>query len=162
MLNAGVFGAFGTVVLGNSGALGTGPITFVAGQLQGSVPLTIANQLTFTSGSYAAFAGSNSIAFTNTTPNVNTLTGTVNLVVNTPTTFNEVLADGTTSGSLALFSGTSTLTLTAADTFSGSTIVNGGTLILKGERPHSNQRRDHRRRRRGDVGQHHRQRRQCE
>ncbi len=138
VLNAGVFGAFGTLALGNNAALGTGPLTFDAGQLSAlsAFASPIANPIVFTSGSYADFAGTNALTFTNANTAAslvpNSITGIANLIVNVPTTFNEILTDGTSSGTLALFSGTSTLTLTAADSFSGGTLVNSGTLLLKG------------------------------
>ena len=90
-------------------------------------PVSFANQLTF-SGGYVAFSGSNSITFSNTLA-TDAITGTANLIVNAATTLDVPLGG---EGSLVLFSGTSTLSLTEADSYGGATTVNGGTLIVTG------------------------------
>ena len=90
-------------------------------------PVTFANQLTF-SGGYVAFSGSNSITFSNTLA-TDATTGTANLIVNAATKLDLPLGG---PGSLVLFSGTSTLSLTEADSYGGATTVNSGTLIVTG------------------------------
>ena len=140
VLNAGgVAASFGTLTIGSSsnfnlgtGPLGIGPLTFTGGTLRATSPLTLQNQLSFSNGtttgnSYVAFSGS-PMTFSNS--GNNTITGTANLIVNTNTTINERLGDGQSPGSLDLFSGSSTLFLQAMDTYSATTTVNSGNLVL--------------------------------
>ena len=116
----------GSVTVANSSDLGSGPLTLENGTLLASAAVNISDPVGFTSNSYVALGGS---PFT-FSGSGGTLSGTANLIVDTNTTFSGVLGDGASKGSLDLFSGTSTLFLQAADTYSGTTTVNGGTLVL--------------------------------
>ena len=131
-LNAGSLAtAFGTLVLGNNSVLGTGSFTMANGNVLALTPMTIANPLAFANGPLTtsteniSFSGTNAITFANAA--INTIQGTANLIIDTTTTFNEVL---TGDGGLQLFSGTSSLFLQQANAFTGSTTVNQGTLVL--------------------------------
>ena len=133
VFNAGnVATGLGTLTVANSSALGNGLLTLTGGTLRATSPITLQNLLSFTNGStigssYVAFSGS-PMTFSNSGNNL--ITSTANLIVNTNTTFNEKLVDGQSAGTLDLFSGSSTLFLQAADTFTGYTTVNSGTLVL--------------------------------
>lgn len=113
----------GTLVLGNDAAAGTGTLTLTTGTLQaGNGARTIGNLVSLSGNT--TYSGANDFTFTNTV----TMTKAVTLTINNSVTFGGVVA-----GAFALTkSGTGTLTLsgTAANTYSGSTIVNDGTLIL--------------------------------
>jgi len=118
----------GTVVAGNSSALGTTGISLNGGTLQaGGGPISFSNTVTL-AGS-PAFSGSNSITFTGSS----SLTGNRTLTVNNPSvTFDGVISQpGATAEALTLAgTGTLILTGTAANTYTGATTVDGGTLIL--------------------------------
>ena len=134
VLNAGVFASLGTLALGNSSALGSGPLTLTDGTIKANASINLSNTIAFTNGnstgnSYIAFTGS-PISFVNS--GGNTINGSANLVVNTSTTFNEPLGNGSFVGNLNLVSGTSTLFLQGTDTYTGNTTVGGGTLVLNG------------------------------
>ena len=152
VLNAGQYGAFGTLIVGassivaggtlTSGPLGIGTVTFEQGKLLASPSaVTLANSIQFTApttnpgGSFVDFEGgaaNNAITFTDSASATATLLGTAELIVNTPTSFNEVLGSGAGTANLVLFSGSSTLTLSRSDTYFGNTVVNGGTLLING------------------------------
>ena len=123
----GVEASQGTLTVANGSDLGSGRLTLTSGTLLASASVTIANAVAFTANSYVAFGGS-PITFSGSG---GTLSGTANLIVNTNTTFGGGIGNGASAGNLDLFSGTSTLFLQAADAYSGSTTVNGGTLVLK-------------------------------
>ncbi len=130
------------LTLGNNAALGSGAVNFTSGVVTASAPLTITNPVTFSSSSSTAnaiplaFAGS-PITITS---NVN-LTNDVVLSVNNTTTLSGVVSGtgsltlgvpgGLVAGSTTL-AGTGNLVLTAAETYTGSTTVNAGTLTLSG------------------------------
>lgn len=124
----------GTIRLNANGALGTGTINLLgSGTIAGNGNLTFANTLTNQNPNTLTIA--NSAATT-------TFSGPVNLTVNT----NQILTinnDGTVviSGAIAngsAFTGTlaktgaGVLTLSGANTFTGNTTVNAGTLNLTG------------------------------
>ncbi len=113
----------GTLVLGNDAAAGTGTLTLTTGTLQaGGGARTIGNLVSL--GGNTTYSGANDFTFTNAV----TMTKAVTLTVN-----NSVAFGGVVGGAFALTkSGTGTLSLggTAANTYSGSSIVNDGTLLL--------------------------------
>ena len=81
-------------------------------------------------GGYVTFGGTLTFSQTGiTSVPTNAITGTATLIANGATNLGDVLSG---SGGLTLFGGSSTLSLTAADTYGGSTIVNGGVLSLTG------------------------------
>ena len=118
----------GTLTLGNSSDLGTGPLTLTGGTLQASVSsFIVTNPLAFTANAAITIAGSNSLTFSSGFPI--TLLGTDTLTVTNTggTTISDVL-----TGSGLTLAGSQTLTLTAANTYTGATTILGGTLSLSG------------------------------
>jgi fibronectin-binding autotransporter adhesin len=115
----------GTVVLGNASALGTtGSLTFGATVGSGTLRLN-GNSVTF-----AAIAGGGFIE--NAAPNT---LAVLTLKPNANTTFDGVLRNGgvTGSGTLSVVkTGATTVTLTAASEYSGSTTLKQGRLELSG------------------------------
>jgi len=116
----------GTLQLGNNNVLPTSPQT----------DLTINTSSIFNLASYsdsvASLTGDSSAIVKNSVVG-GTSTLTVNPGNGISTTFSGVIAgtNGGTQGNMALQkNGAGTLTLTGANTFSGSTTVNGGTLTL--------------------------------
>ena len=120
----------GTLLLSGPTSLGTGTLTLTNGTLETGSVFNIPNAVNL-NGGQVSFSGSNPITFSNTFQASNSLTAgsTTTLNVNTPTTFNEIFTG--TTGNLAL-QGTSTLNLTQPFAYTGSTMLNGGTLDLSG------------------------------
>ncbi|MGH8047557.1 MAG: autotransporter-associated beta strand repeat-containing protein, partial [Chthoniobacterales bacterium] len=114
-----IFGS--TIAVGHDNALGTGPVS-ILGELDAvSGPRTIANNIALGG---ATFGGTSSFNFT----------GPVHLdfgapiVANIPVTFG-----GVVSGSENFIKqGTSSLTLSATNTYTGATFVDEGTLVVTG------------------------------
>ncbi len=113
----------GTLVLGNDAAAGTGTLTLTTGTLQaGGGARTIGNLVSLSGNT--TYSGANDFTFTNTV----TMTKAVTLTINNSVTFGGLVA-----GAFALTkSGSGILTLggTVPNTYSGSTTVKDGTLIL--------------------------------
>jgi autotransporter-associated beta strand protein len=131
-------GGFGTdtgvvsaIGVGSDSAFGTGTVTFttLGGNLRAdNGPRTLANSITLASGTYFGVAGTNDL----------TLNGSVNLsAAATAQTFN-ILSTGTTTLGGVISNGTGginkngpgILALTGNNTYSGTTTVNAGTLIV--------------------------------
>ena len=118
----------GTLTLGHDSAAGTGTLTLVGGTLQAaSGNRTLANAVTL--GGNVTFASPDSSTFTFT--GSATLSGNRTLTFSTDTTFSGVISE--TGGARALTkNGSATLTLAggSANTYTGLTTVNAGTLQL--------------------------------
>lgn len=115
----------GTLQLGSTTALGTGPLTIFGGTLNsgwinaGNNAVTINGDFT---GSLNLGTGAISLGtLPGTTRTITTNSGTL--------TLGGVIADGTTANSLTK-AGTATLELSGANTFSGGVVLNAGTLAL--------------------------------
>ncbi len=107
----------GTVQLGNAAALGSGGLTMSGGELD----------LNGNSIAVAALSGTTgTITDNNATPGTSTLT--VNQ--STTTSFSGTLADGSTRFLALVMSGNGTLALDGADSYSGGTTINAGTVQL--------------------------------
>jgi fibronectin-binding autotransporter adhesin len=124
------------LTLGNSGSLGTGPLTIQAainasttGTLQSSdsSARALANVVVLNGG--LNVAGTGNIHFTDTTPI--TLSGTRLFVIGNPvTTFAQAF---TGAGGFTMdYTGPGTLILSNNNTYLGATLINGGTLVLTG------------------------------
>ena len=136
-LNGGTFGNAVTLAISGattasngvlvSGPLGIGTVTWTSGVVLAPAPLTLGNQVTLnssTGGSPVVFNGS-PITITGTT----TTTVVDLLNVNNTTTFAGPI---TGTGGAFTIGGTGNLVLTAANTITGITTVNSGTLTLSG------------------------------
>ena len=113
-----------------SGPLGTGPVILNGGTLQtDGNSRSLANTLSLgATGAGVQLIGTGGLTFSGAT----TLTANTNLVV-TGTGVNSTTFSAPISGAFNLTqSGTGTLQLTAAETYSGTTTVNAGTVILGG------------------------------
>src|SRR5207248_1294807 len=97
-----------TLSVGNSSALGSGPLSLSNGTLQANAAVVFSNSLTFPGSGAVGFGGNQALTFNNHLAANDTLTGTTDLIVNVPTTINDSLGG---TGALTLLSGTSTLTL---------------------------------------------------
>ena len=129
-------GTTGSLQIGNSSSLGTGPVALSNGVFQANNAVTLTNPLSLTGGPLPlALAGSPI-----TIANPAALTGNATLSVNNTTTFNSDLAGavgltltnqpvvaGTTT-----YTGTGNLVFTAPVSYSGPTTVGAGTLTLSG------------------------------
>ncbi len=156
-LNAGSLGALGQLIVGSSNpnpnlALGTGVLTLTNGQLINNYTsaIVLANPVALNTaaapGTYVKFGGgsgnNNAITFRNALPTanilLNTASQTINLIVSTPTTFDDAITSGLASVTVNMISdgtgsGTSTLTLSQANTFlAGNINIAAGTLDLTG------------------------------
>ncbi|HEX3149406.1 MAG TPA: autotransporter-associated beta strand repeat-containing protein, partial [Gemmataceae bacterium] len=118
-----------TLVVGSATALGGGALTLTSGTLQVAGAFAIPNAVTFGTGGEVIFGGSNPITFTNSGANTLTNATPSALIANTPTTINAVLSG---AGGLVFLGGASSFTLTGANTYTGATVVSGGTLTLGG------------------------------
>ncbi len=144
----------GTVIINDKQSLGTGRFSFTNGTLQATVPLTGANAIpnAVLFGGSSTVSGSNSIEFTGSATNNGgnrqlqnnlpagtalTLSGPLGLSEGPARTFivsgtgltniNGVIANGTAAGSFAK-QGTGTVVFGATNTYTGSTLVQAGTL----------------------------------
>jgi fibronectin-binding autotransporter adhesin len=113
----------GNLVILTDSALGTGILTLNGGTLQADAAVNLANN--YSVAGSATVGGSNSVTFSGsgTLTTGNTLT-----VTNTATTSFTGMVMG--SGNLTEAAGAGTLLLTAANSFTGTTTLTGGTLIL--------------------------------
>jgi autotransporter-associated beta strand protein len=114
----------GTVAVGNNSALGTGGLTMGGGTLQagGTGARTLANAATLTADS----------TITGVTTNDLTLNNTINLNANLLTVNgagNVTLSNAISGIGGITKAGTSTLTLSGANTYSGTTTLTAGTVI---------------------------------
>jgi autotransporter-associated beta strand protein len=114
----------GTLIVGSDSALGSGMLTLQGGTLQARSPVSLANPISI--GAPAQVGGSNDIAFTGPV----LLNGSILEVDNTAgtVTFNAVLSGG---GGL-LKDGAGNLILAIANTYTGPTRINTGTLLATG------------------------------
>jgi fibronectin-binding autotransporter adhesin len=110
----------GILAIGDSAALGNGKLFLNGGTIQASVS-AISLDNTFTVNGPATIGGSNSIAFTKSGTLANTLTTT-----NTATTTFAGPLGGL--GSLTVSANSGIVMLSSANSFSGSTTINSGTL----------------------------------
>ncbi len=114
-----------------SGPVGTGTLTLNGGSTlkDNGTAITLANSASLSGTITLASTGAGSLTFDGTgltTPATITLTGNTNLAVGNTTTIADVI-----SGGFGLTkSGTGTLVLSGANTFTGATSVTGGTLNL--------------------------------
>ena len=99
----------GTLVLGNATALGAGAVDILGGTLQSNAALTVANALTLNTGGGGAL----------------TVSGANNLTLSGVISGTGSLVENMNSTSVVL-----TLAGATANTYSGSTVVNAGTLSL--------------------------------
>ncbi len=141
----------GTLVIGNNAAFGTGTLSLKGGTIQGDAARTVANAISL--GASTSVAGASNLIFngsllqsggsrTLTVNNTGTTalaggiqltdSGTVRTLTITGTgavVVSGVIIDGVAAGSITK-SGTGTLTLSAANTYTGTTALSAGTLIL--------------------------------
>jgi autotransporter-associated beta strand protein len=115
----------GFLTLGDNASLGTGPLSMGGGILQSNATLTnITNIFTLTAPS--SFGGSNSFTMSGTgglaanALTVNNLAGTI--------TLSGIISDGGLGGSIVK-SGAGTLVLSAANSYTGGTVLSAGTLV---------------------------------
>jgi autotransporter-associated beta strand protein len=114
----------GTLGLGNAGALGTGALTLTSGILRAdTVPVSIANAVTFIGA--VTIGGSLNLTFTGAA----TLTINITLAVTNTgvTTFAGPVGESGGAHKLTK-SGNGQLVLSAANTYSGGTVLSAGTL----------------------------------
>jgi autotransporter-associated beta strand protein len=113
----------GTLALGSNSAVGTGTLVLTGGTLQASGgAVSLVNALSLAGN--VTFAGTSNLTFTGAT----TLTSSHTLTINNTTTFSGGI--GETVASVLTKAGTGVLILSAPDTYSGGTILSGGTLQL--------------------------------
>ena len=135
----GTFLNAGTLAINSTTALGTvaGTLTIGGGALDNTSgsAITLANNNPQTWSSDLTFVGSNSLnlgtgAVSLGSGNGSAVTGARTVTVNASTlTVGGVISNSTTTTGL-IKAGAGTLDLTAANTYSGTTTVNGGTLLL--------------------------------
>ncbi len=123
-----------TVVLGNAGSLGgaASALTINSGTLQTSVAagITVANNFTFGNGGGLTIGGANAITFSGLGFLAGTDTITVTNAANVAT-FAGTIDDAGNGWNLTT-TGSGTVSLTAAETFTGGVAVSGGTLKVTG------------------------------
>jgi autotransporter-associated beta strand protein len=123
----------GTLALANSGALGTGPLTMNGGNLDSLTPnLTNINNNAQTWNTNFTFLGSQNLDLGNGAVTMAT-NATVTVNANT-LTVEGAMGDGGLGYSLTL-AGSGTLALSGANTYTGNTTVQGGTLELAQNAP---------------------------
>jgi autotransporter-associated beta strand protein len=118
----------GTIEVGNNNALGTGTLTLKSGTFMalGSA-VTLPNAVTLAGG--VTIGGSLGITFNGAA----TLTGSRTLTVtNTALTTFAAAIGQSASGFGLTKAGTGTLVLAAANTYTGTTTISGGTLLVNG------------------------------
>jgi len=119
----------GAIRIANDSALGRGAITFGGGALASTTSdnRTISNNVTFNGGATIGDGLSNG-AFVFNGANNTLASGVQTITTNVATTF----ANGISGAGGLTKSGTATLTLKGANTYTGDTIVESGKLILDG------------------------------
>ena len=119
--------AAGTLAVGNAGALGSGVLTITGGVLDAAAPLTLSALPQDWNGDFA-FGGSNRL---NAGIGVVTLGGNRTVTVNGPSalTIGGPIGDNGAGYGLTK-AGAGTLVLAGSNTYSGSTTVNGGALVV--------------------------------
>lgn len=137
----------GTVTLGSNTALGTGGVTMTGGALAGSGSPTIANTVSVqgnvalsgltVSGAVSQTGGDRTLTLAgatlsgNVTLAENNTARTLTTNVTTASTISGVIADGAGSGADGLTkTGAATLTLSGANTYTGVTTINDGSIRL--------------------------------
>src|SRR5439155_14794804 len=127
----------GTLSLGTTGAIGGGTLALIAGTFQSAVGLTLPNALTF-NNSLVTLAGTAPITFGGNATLTNSAGNTNALTVTNPggVFFTGSFADGAAAGGLVV-GGTGTFALTpgSASSYTGGTVLTGGTLILNNTTP---------------------------
>jgi len=117
----------GTVQFGNAGGAGTGTLTINAGTIQTGSALTVANAVTV--GGDFTVGGSNNLTLSGAMA-LGTAVRTVTVANTGATTFSGVISGGVGNGFTKAGSGTLTFSGAGANTYSGVTTVNDGTLVL--------------------------------
>lgn len=116
----------GGLILGNSAAAGSGPLTLISGTITAASPLSIGNSVVLAGN--VTVGGKNNVTFTGQT----TLTGnrTLTIVGTVVTTFSGAI--GQNAVAALTKAGAGTLVLSAANTYTGGTTINAGTLVVSG------------------------------
>ncbi len=119
----------GAIRIANDSALGRGAITFGGGALASTTSdnRTISNNVTFNGGATIGDGLSNGAFVFNGANNV-LASGVQTITTNVATTF----ANGISGAGGLTKSGTATLTLKGANTYTGDTIIESGKLVLDG------------------------------
>ncbi len=123
----------GTVQAGNDSALGTGNLTLAGGALtsNGTTAYSLPNPLVLSGGATLGDPVNNgALTFTASS---GTLTANAQLTINSPVTINANLSG---SGFGLTKAGSGTLTLTGESTYTGPTVIAGGTLQLTALSPY--------------------------
>jgi fibronectin-binding autotransporter adhesin len=118
----------GTLTLDNNGALGTGTFTIAGGTIQSTAASRSMTNAQTWNGNFT-FGSSNSATFSGPV-SLGTAVGTARTVTigsGVTLTNSGAIANGTTANSLVK-AGAGTLLLSASNTFTGGTVVNGGVL----------------------------------
>jgi autotransporter-associated beta strand protein len=134
-IDSGAGGAAGPGVIGlgvdsagSTGPLGTGAVTFTTsgGVLRADGGArTLANPITLNSGAFFGVAGTNDLTL-NGGVNLSAATQTLNVMGTGTTTLGGVVSNGTGINK----NGPGVLVLTGSNTYSGTTTVNAGTLVV--------------------------------
>ncbi|MDF3059282.1 MAG: autotransporter-associated beta strand repeat protein, partial [Rariglobus sp.] len=137
----------GTVTVGHNNALGSGAVTLTGGTLAGSGTPTIANTVSLqgnagladltVSGAVSQTGGDRTLTLGGATISggvtlaENNQTRTLTTYVTADSTISGVIADGAGSGADGLVkTGSATLTLSGANTYTGGTTINEGSIKL--------------------------------
>lgn len=114
----------GTARLGNNGSAGTGTLTIDGGAVEAlTTPRTLANPIVL--GGSATFGGSQAFVLNG----AGTLIANAGVAVNVPVTFTNAIGENAAGRSFTK-TGTGTLILGGANTFSGGLVLSAGTLGL--------------------------------
>ncbi|MDB6175344.1 MAG: hypothetical protein JWL59_4655 [Chthoniobacteraceae bacterium] len=122
----------GTLELDSNTALGAGPLTIFGGALSSLTSFANANANAVEINGDFALSGSNPINLGTGAVSLGTLPGTTRTISGSGSalTLSGVISNGTTANALAK-AGTNMLVLAGANTYSGGTTVNGGTLSAR-------------------------------
>ncbi|MEJ0000340.1 MAG: autotransporter-associated beta strand repeat-containing protein [Verrucomicrobiota bacterium] len=152
-LGAGSYIDGSSITIGNSASLGSGTLTFSGGTLIAATPgLTVANTLVASSNGGIVLGGSNAMTFSgsvifnsnyrllnNDSGGATFSGGTIFLQSHSASILgsgnvnvNEAIADSNSGGAAGsiTFGSSGTITLTAANTYTGTTTFTGGTTLL--------------------------------